>query len=95
MALASMTFSSTSPPIAMNIYFHCAKHPQSVIVTNVWIVSKVGIQQKRKLLDKLNWRRGHGRRPVTDIEVMALTRALKVSVAWLLKEADASFLPGC
>ena len=29
-----------------------------------------------------------GRRPVTDIEVMALAKALKVSVAWLLRETD-------
>ncbi|MBA7471018.1 hypothetical protein ES707_06310 [subsurface metagenome] len=27
-------------------------------------------------------------RPVTDIEVVALAKALKVSVAWLLGEAD-------
>ena len=29
-----------------------------------------------------------GRRPVTDIEVVTLAKALKVSVAWLLKETD-------
>ena len=28
------------------------------------------------------------RRPVTDIEVVALAKALKVSVAWLLGETD-------
>jgi len=31
-----------------------------------------------------------GHRPVTDIEVAALAKALKVSVAWLLKETDTS-----
>jgi len=31
-----------------------------------------------------------GRRPVTDVEVIALAKALKVSVAWLLKEIDTS-----
>jgi len=31
-----------------------------------------------------------GRRPVTDVEVIALAKALKVSVAWLLKEIDIS-----
>lgn len=29
----------------------------------------------------------NGQRPVTDAEVVALARALKVSVAWLLEEA--------
>ena len=31
----------------------------------------------------------HGRRPVLDTEVVALSRALKVSAAWLLGEGDA------
>lgn len=31
-----------------------------------------------------------GRRPVMDFEVIALAKALNVSVAWLLKEADTS-----
>jgi len=31
-----------------------------------------------------------GRRPVMDFEVIALAKAIKVSVAWLLKEADTS-----
>jgi len=31
-----------------------------------------------------------GHRPVTDVEVIALAKALKVSVAWLLKETDPS-----
>ena len=31
-----------------------------------------------------------GRRPVTDIEVAALAKALKVPVSWLLEESDAS-----
>jgi len=31
-----------------------------------------------------------GKRPVSDIEVAALAKALKVSAAWLLEEADAS-----
>jgi transcriptional regulator with XRE-family HTH domain len=29
-----------------------------------------------------------GRRPVLDFEVLALAKALKVSVAWLLEETD-------
>jgi len=34
-----------------------------------------------------------GQRPVSDVEVVALARALKVSVAWLLKTADAPYRP--
>ena len=30
----------------------------------------------------------HGHRPVLDTEVVALSRALKVSAAWLLGETD-------
>ena len=30
-----------------------------------------------------------GQRPVSDIEVVALAKALKVSVSWLLEETDA------
>jgi transcriptional regulator with XRE-family HTH domain len=29
----------------------------------------------------------HGQRPVSDIEVVALSRALKVSILWLFNEA--------
>ena len=32
----------------------------------------------------------NGQRPVTDIEVVALAKALSVSVAWLLGKTDAS-----
>ena len=31
----------------------------------------------------------NGQRPVSDIEVVALAKALKVSVEWLLQESDA------
>ena len=33
-----------------------------------------------------------GRRPVSDIEVAALAKALKVPVSWLFEEADSGFL---
>ena len=32
----------------------------------------------------------HGRRPVLDTELVALSRALKVSAAWLLGEGEAA-----
>jgi len=35
-----------------------------------------------------------GRRPVTDFEVIALAKALNVSVAWLLKEPDSPSTSG-
>jgi transcriptional regulator with XRE-family HTH domain len=35
----------------------------------------------------------NGQRPVTDIEVAALAKALKVSVAWLFSEAEAPPAP--
>ena len=34
-----------------------------------------------------------GQRPVSDVEVVALAKALKVSVAWLLETADAPRRP--
>ena len=34
-----------------------------------------------------------GQRPVSDVEVVALAKALKVSVAWLLETADAPHRP--
>ena len=33
----------------------------------------------------------NGQRPVTDIEIAALAKALKVSVAWLFSETEALF----
>ena len=46
----------------------------------------LGIQIDQSGLSKIE----SGRRPVTDIEVLALAKALRVSVAWLLKEIDTS-----
>ena len=36
-----------------------------------------------------------GQRPVSDIEVVALAKALRVSVAWLLEETGTSSMPQC
>ena len=49
----------------------------------------LGMQIDQSGLSKIE----SGRRPVTDFEVIALARALNVSVAWLLKEADTSSTP--
>ena len=46
----------------------------------------LGMQIDQSGLSKIE----SGRRPVMDFEVIALARALKVSVAWLLKETDTS-----
>jgi len=46
----------------------------------------LGIQIDQSGLSKIE----SGRRPVSDIEVLALAKALKVSVAWLLRETDTS-----
>ena len=46
----------------------------------------LGMQIDQSGLSKIE----SGRRPVTDVEVIALAKALKVSVAWLLKETDPS-----
>ena len=46
----------------------------------------VGLSIDQSGLSKLE----NGQRPVTDIEVAALAKALRVSVAWLLGERDDS-----
>ena len=58
-------------------------------VTQIDLVARLqvlGMQIDQSGLSKIE----SGRRPVTDFEVIALARALNVSVAWLLKEADTS-----
>jgi transcriptional regulator with XRE-family HTH domain len=44
----------------------------------------LGIMIDQSTLSKIENRQ----RPVTDIQVVALAKALKVSVAWLLEEGD-------
>ena len=41
-----------------------------------------GMRLEQSALSKIE----HGQRPVTDIEVVALARALKVPTGWLLRE---------
>ena len=63
-------------------------------ITQIDLIARLqvlGIQIDQSGLSKIE----SGNRPVTDIEVIALARALKVSAAWLLKETDASSLSSC
>ena len=58
-------------------------------ITQIDLVARLqilGMQIDQSGLSKIE----SGRRPVTDVEVIALAKALKVSVAWLLKEIDTS-----
>ena len=58
-------------------------------ITQIDLVARLqilGMQIDQSGLSKIE----SGRRPVTDVEVIALAKALKVSVAWLLKETDPS-----
>ena len=58
-------------------------------ITQIDLVARLqvsGLQIEQSGLSKIE----SGRRPVSDIEVLALAKALRVSVAWLLKEIDAS-----
>jgi len=43
-----------------------------------------GVMMDQSMLSKIE----NGQRPVTDVEVVAFAKALKVSVGWLLGEAD-------
>jgi len=59
-------------------------------ITQIDLVARLqilGMQIDQSGLSKIE----SGRRPVTDVEVIALAKELKVSVAWLLKETDPSF----
>ena len=56
-------------------------------ITQVDLVARLqllGVMIDQPTLSKIE----SEQRPVTDIEVVALAKALKVSVAWLLGEAD-------
>jgi len=56
-------------------------------ITQIDLVARLqilGMQIDQSGLSKIE----SGHRPVTDVEVIALAKALKVSVAWLLKETD-------
>jgi len=58
-------------------------------ITQIDLVARLqvlGMQIDQSGLSKIE----SGRRPVSDIEVLALAKALRVSVAWLLRETDTS-----
>jgi transcriptional regulator with XRE-family HTH domain len=55
-------------------------------ITQIDLIARLellGVMIDQSTLSKIE----HEQRPVTDIEVVALTKALKVSTAWLLGEA--------
>lgn len=63
-------------------------------ITQIDLIARLqvlGIQIDQSGLSKIE----SGHRPVTDVEVIALARALKVSAAWLLKETEASSPSSC
>ncbi len=56
-------------------------------ITQIDLIARLellGIMIDQSTLSKIE----HEQRPVTDIEVVALAKALKVSTAWLLGEVD-------
>ena len=56
-------------------------------ITQIDLIARLellGVMLDQSTLSKIE----HERRPVTDLEVVALAKALKVSAAWLLKEAE-------
>lgn len=58
-------------------------------ITQLDLVARLqlaGLSIDQSALSKLE----NGERPVTDIEVVALAKALRVSAAWLLRETDVS-----
>jgi len=60
-------------------------------ITQMDLVARLqvqGIRIDRPGLSKIET----GRRPVTDIEAVAFAKALRVSVAWLVKEIDTPLL---
>ena len=62
-----------------------AKQP----ITQIDLVARLqvlGTMIDQSALSKIE----NGQRPVTDIEVVALAKALKISVAWLFEETESS-----
>ena len=65
-----------------------ARKAAKTAITQIDLVARLqllGITIDQSGLSKIE----NGQRPVSDIEIVALAKALKVSVAWLLEEANA------
>jgi transcriptional regulator with XRE-family HTH domain len=60
--------------------------PQITQLDLVARLQSLGLSIDQSALSKIE----NGQRPVTDIEVAALAKALKVSVSWLFDEANQS-----
>ncbi len=66
---------------------HEARRSSTPFITQTDLVARLqvlGLMIDQSTLSKIE----NGQRPVTDIEVLVLARALKVSVAWLLGETQ-------
>lgn len=65
-----------------------ARKAAKTVITQTDLVARLqllGITIDQSGLSKIE----NGQRPVSDVEVVALAKALKVSVAWLLEGANA------
>ena len=63
-----------------------AAKPQITQLELVARLQSLGLSVDQSALSKIE----NGQRPVTDIEVAALAKALKVSVAWLFSKTETS-----
>jgi len=64
-----------------------AAKPQITQLDLVARLQSLGLSIDQSGLSKIE----NGQRPITDIEIAALVKALKVSVAWLFSETEAPF----
>ena len=78
-----------------NIVGSCVRKARKIAkpqITQLDLVARLqslGLSIDQSTLSKIE----NGQRPVTDIEVAALAKALRVSVSWLLDEANQSPSP--
>ncbi len=62
-----------------------ARQAAKPAITQLELIARLqvqGMKLEQSALSKIE----HGQRPVTDIEIVALARALKVPTSWLLQE---------
>jgi transcriptional regulator with XRE-family HTH domain len=96
MGILSANILANISPVTKNIVGSRVRQARKIAkprITQLDLVARLqlaGLSIDQSGLSKLE----NGQRPVTDIEVAALAKALRVSVAWLLGETDASLLLG-
>ena len=69
----------------VGIRVQLARKKAKPLITQLDLVARLGLHSwkiDQPTISKIE----HGRRPVSDLEVKALAKALKVSVAWLYGE---------